>query len=73
MAALIIILIISDSFSFVLNKSLYLPFIFGAIGIIFGWFGIKGDVRKCLIGVNTLALGFYLIVFLMAMVGFQEP
>jgi hypothetical protein len=72
-AVLTIIPILSEVFSFVLNLSFFLPFVFGVLGIIFGWFGIKRDLRISLIGINVLALGFYLIVFLMATVGFQEP
>ncbi len=72
-AVLTIIPILSEVFSFVLNMSLYLPFMFGVLGILFGWFGIKGDLRISLIGINVLVLGFYLFVFLMATVGFQEP
>ncbi|WP_058949884.1 hypothetical protein [Oceanobacillus picturae] len=57
----------------VINISLILPFLLGISGIILGWFGIKSDLRISLIGLNILALVFYLIVFLMATVGFQEP
>ena len=72
-AALAIIPILSESFSFVLRSSLFLPFVFGLLGIILGWFGMKGDLRISLIGLNSMVLVFYLIVFLMATVGFQEP
>jgi|SRR5690625_22654 len=60
-------------FDFIIDISLFLPFVLGVLGVIFGWFGIKGNVRISLIGINILALFFYLIVFLMGTVGFQEP
>ncbi|KKE80744.1 MULTISPECIES: hypothetical protein [Bacillaceae] len=72
-AALTILPILSESFSFILKLSFFLPFVFGVLGIVLGWLGIKGDLRISLIGLNVLALGFYFIVFLMATVGFQEP
>lgn len=72
-AALTILPVLSESFSTILNFSLFLPFVFGVFGIVFGWLGIKGDLRISLIGLNILFLISYFIVFLMATVGFQEP
>lgn len=71
--ALTIIPFLSESFSFILELNFLLPFVFGMLGIILGWFGIKGDLRISLIGINVLILVFFLIVFLMVTVGFQEP
>lgn len=58
---------------FIGRISLYLPFIFGIAGVILGWLGLKGDVRISLSLINVLALGYYLVLFFVATVGFQEP
>ncbi|MCM3757140.1 hypothetical protein M3197_06515 [Sporosarcina aquimarina] len=64
----------SDSlFMSFINISLFFPFVFGFLGIILGWFGIKGGVRGVLLFSNILAMVFYLIVFLIGTVGFQQP
>lgn len=60
-------------FTIFINISAFFPFVLGALGIILGWFGIKGGVRGVLLFSNILALFFYLIVFLIGTVGFQEP
>lgn len=60
-------------FDYIIDISLFLPFVFGLLGIIFGWFGIKEGTRASFILINILALLFYLIVFLMGTIGFQEP
>lgn len=60
---------VCDFYKFKFILSIY----FGAIGIILGWFGIKGGVRGTLLVANILAIIFYLIVFLMGTVGFQQP
>ena len=51
----------------------FLPFVIGALGVIFGWFGIKGEVRGILLFTNILAIFFYLFVFLVGAFGFQQP
>lgn len=60
-------------FDYIIDISPFLPFVFGLLGILFGWFGIKEGTRASFILINSLALLFYLIVFLMGTVGFQEP
>lgn len=60
-------------FDYIIDISPFLPFVFGVLGILFGWFGIKEGTRVSFILINSLALLFYLIVFLMGTVGFQEP
>ena len=60
-------------FDYVIDISLFLPFVLGLLGIIFGWFGIKEGTGASFILMNILALLFYLIVFLMGTIGFQEP
>lgn len=60
-------------FDYIVDISPFLPFVFGLLGIIFGWFGVKEGTRASFILINILALLFYLIIFLMGTVGFQEP
>lgn len=60
-------------FDYIIDISLVLPFVFGALGILFGWFGIKEGTRASFILINILALLLYLIVFLVGTIGFQEP
>jgi len=52
---------------------LFLPFVLGMLGIIFGWAGIKGEVRISLLFINSLALIFYLFAFLIGTFGFKQP
>ena len=78
LSGLFLILILTPMWSFslfvtFLNLSLFSPFIFGALGIILSCFGVKGGVRGTLLVVNILAMIFYLFVFLMGTVGFQQP
>ena len=57
----------------VINISLFSPFFLGFSGIIFGWMGIKGDVRVSLVLLNLFALILYAVLFFVASVGFKEP
>lgn len=66
-------LLSEEIFDFLLKISLLLPFMFGVLGIIFGWAGIKGEVRISLLFINTLAFIFYLFVFLIGIFGFKQP
>lgn len=60
-------------FMIFIDISPILPFVIGALGIIFGWFGVKGEVRGILLFANILAMFFYLFVFLIGAFGFQQP
>jgi len=60
-------------FDFLIKISLFLPFVLGMLGIIFGWAGIKGEVRISLLFINSLAFLFYLLAFLMGTFGFKQP
>ncbi|GGH73424.1 hypothetical protein JOD43_000065 [Pullulanibacillus pueri] len=51
----------------------FFPFELNALGLILGWFGMKGNLRVALLILNLLSLFFHLFVFLMATYGFQEP
>lgn len=73
-----LILTITPMWSFSLfmvfiDISPFLPFLIGALGIIFGWFGVKEEVRAILLFTNILAMLFYLFVFLVGAFGFQQP
>lgn len=62
-----------EIFGFFIEISLLLPFVFSVLGIIFGWAGIKGEVRISLLFINSLAFIFYLFVFLLGTFGFKQP
>lgn len=59
-------------FMIFIDISPFLPFLIGTLGIIFGWFGVKEEVRVILLFTNSLAMLFYLFVFLMGTFGFQQ-
>ncbi|MFJ7973693.1 hypothetical protein [Psychrobacillus sp. NPDC096389] len=59
-------------FVFIIKLNSLLPFLFSVLGIIFGWVGIKGEVRIGLLFINSLALIFYLFLFLLGTFGFKE-
>lgn len=60
-------------FDAMIEKSIFIPFIAGIVGIFFGWVGIKGGKRASFVLINILAVLFYLTVFLIGTIGFQEP
>ncbi len=60
-------------FTTLINISLFLPFGFGALGIVFGWFGVKEGIRGGLLFINVLAMLFYLFIMLIGTFGFQQP
>lgn len=60
-------------FNLIVAPNLYLPFGIGVLGLFFALFGVKGYIRLTLLGLNIIGLIGYLIIFVMATVGFQEP
>ncbi|MBD8036712.1 hypothetical protein H9635_08155 [Solibacillus sp. A46] len=60
-------------FDLIIGPTLYLPFGLGIIGIIFAMFGVKGYVRLTLVGLNIFGLIGYLVIFIMATIGFLDP
>ncbi|WP_339176324.1 hypothetical protein MKY51_07745 [Solibacillus sp. FSL R5-0691] len=60
-------------FNLIVAPNLYLPFGIGVLGLLFALFGVKGYIRLTLFGLNIIGLIGYLVIFLMATVGFQEP
>ncbi|WP_339199215.1 hypothetical protein MKY27_07730 [Solibacillus sp. FSL R5-0449] len=60
-------------FNLIVAPNLYLPFGIGVLGLLFALFGVKGYIRLTLFGLNIIGLIGYLIIFVMATAGFQEP
>lgn len=60
-------------FELLLGVSMYLPFVFGALGLLFAFLGAKGQIKLALILLNMLALVMYGLLFMMAVYGFREP
>lgn len=60
-------------FNLIVAPNLYLPFGLGVLGFLFAMFGVKGYIRLTLLGLNIVGLVGYLVIFIMAKVGFQEP
>ncbi|MFS0875234.1 hypothetical protein [Solibacillus isronensis] len=60
-------------FNLIVAPNLYLPFGVGILGFLFAMFGVKGYIRLTLLGLNIVGLVGYLVIFIMATVGFQEP
>lgn len=60
-------------FNLIVVPNLYLPFGVGILGFLFAMFGVKGYIRLTLLGLNIVGLVGYLVIFIMATVGFQEP
>lgn len=59
-------------FVYLLAISSLFPFIFGIVGLVFAWFGVKGGTRGFLMLGNSLAILIYLFVYMMGIFGFQE-
>ena len=59
-------------FNLIVGTNIYLPFGLGVLGFLFAMFGVKGYIRPTLLGLSIVGLGGYLVIFLMATVGFQE-
>ncbi|WP_200411200.1 hypothetical protein [Virgibacillus salexigens] len=51
-------------FVFVTDINPFLPIVSGVLGIIFGWYGMKGDVRISILLANTLTFILYLLLFI---------
>ena len=60
-------------FNLIVGTHLYLPFGLGVLGVLFAMFGVKGYIRLTLAGLNVAGLVGYLVIFIMATAGFQEP
>lgn len=60
-------------FDVLLNKGFFVFFGMGVLGLLFAWTGSKGTVRITLFSLNMIALMFYGILYIVGMIGFQEP
>ena len=58
---------------FILGISIFLPLIWGVLGVFFGMIGVKGLVRVCIVVANLYVLGYYVLITIMGIYGFQEP
>ena len=43
------------------------------LGVFFGMIGVKGLVRVCIVVANLYVLGYYVLITIMGIYGFQEP
>jgi hypothetical protein len=57
----------------VLNISVFLPLIFGVLGLIFAFIGIKGSVKVSLVLVNVLSVSLSSFLVFVAFFGFKQP
>ncbi|AMO85387.1 hypothetical protein B857_02687 [Solibacillus isronensis B3W22] len=60
-------------FNLIVGTNIYLPFGLGILGLFFAMFGVKGYIRLTLVCLYIAGLVGYLVIFIMATVGFQEP
>ena len=60
-------------FNFILDISIFLPLIWGILGVFFGMIGVKGLVRVCIVVANLYVLGYYVLVTIMGLYGFRQP
>ena len=60
-------------FNFILDISIFLPLIWGVLGVFFGMIGVKGLVRVCIVVANLYVLGYYVLVTIMGLYGFKQP
>lgn len=60
-------------FEFVLDISIFLPLIWGVLGVFFGMIGVKGLVRVSIVVANLYVLGYYVLVTIMGSYGFKKP
>lgn len=60
-------------FEFVLDISIFLPLIWGVLGVFFGMIGVKGLVRVSIVVANLYVLGYYVLVTIMGLYGFKQP
>ncbi|NMH68301.1 hypothetical protein HF072_05860 [Bacillus sp. RO3] len=56
----------------VLNISVFLPLIFGVLGLIFALIGINGKVKMSLVLINIIGVSLSLFLVYVAMYGFQQ-
>jgi hypothetical protein len=55
----------------VLNVSIFLPLIFGVLGLLFALIGLRGKVKVSLVTANVLGISISAFLVFIAMYGFQ--
>ncbi|QTC41572.1 hypothetical protein I7V34_21430 [Bacillus sp. V3] len=55
----------------VLNVSIFLPLIFGVLGLLFALIGLRGKVKVSLVTANVLGISLSAFLVFIAMYGFQ--
>ena len=60
-------------FNFILNISIFLPLIWGTLGVFFGMIGVKGLVRVYIVVANLFVLSYYILITFIGIYGFQQP
>lgn len=60
-------------FEFILDISIFLPLIWGVLGVFFGVIGVKGLVRVDIVVANLYVLGYYVLITIMGSYGFKQP
>ncbi|MBN9653358.1 hypothetical protein J0K78_03690 [Halobacillus sp. GSS1] len=63
----------NDIFTAVLNISIFLPLIFGVLGLAAGLFGIKGRVKVSLVVFNLIGICLSSFLIFVAVFGFKQP
>jgi hypothetical protein len=57
----------------VLDISIFTPLVFGLLGLIFAFIGIKGKIKVSLVLVNVLGISLSLFLAFIAFWGFKQP
>ncbi|MFJ8516558.1 hypothetical protein [Lysinibacillus xylanilyticus] len=79
LSVLFLILMISplvagdEYFLLILDISIFLPIIWGVLGVFFGTLGVKGLIRVYIVVANLFVLLFYILMTFIGIYGFQQP
>ncbi|MGA3674098.1 hypothetical protein [Lysinibacillus agricola] len=79
LSVLFLILMISplvagdEYFELILDISIFLPIIWGVLGVFFGMLGVKGLIRVYIVVANLFVLIFYILITFIGIYGFQQP
>lgn len=79
LSVLFLILMISplvagdEYFLLILDISIFLPIIWGILGVFFGMLGVKGPIRVYIVVANLFVLLFYILMTFIGIYGFQQP
>ncbi|MGE7951494.1 hypothetical protein [Lysinibacillus xylanilyticus] len=62
-----------EYFELILDISIFLPIIWGVLGVFFGMLGVKGLIRVYIVVANLFVLIFYILITFIGIYGFQQP